>query len=339
MSTSAATPASTTTQLAAISRAVKSGVRLTRQLLSFSRKQALKPEVVVLQQWLPAVGDLLRTTIGRAIELEIEIAPQIAAIQVDPTELELALINIAVNAKHAMPSGGTLRICAARSRRAGAMVVIAVSDSGTGIAPDVLDKVFDPFFSTKQPGEGSGLGLSQVYGLCAQAGGSATIASTVGRGTTVTLQLPAVAVPAPVLPPVAPPQPARLRGHVLLVEDNEQVADGIVALLRSAGLEVSRAVDADAGLALGLAGAFDVVLSDIAMPGAMSGIDLALRLRQAKPSLPVLLMTGYSARIHEAAAAGLRVLSKPTEPSVLLAEIGVALRRVQAAGKPERALS
>ncbi len=321
-------------QIAAIARAVTSGVRLTRQLLSFSRKQALKPEAILLQQWLPATGDLLRTTIGRGIELEIDVAPDTAPINVDANELELALINIAVNAKDAMPDGGRLQI---RAEDAGTgldldRVLIRVSDTGSGIPAEALEKVFDPFFTTKEAGKGTGLGLSQVYGLCVQAGGSATIASTVGRGTVITMLLPQAGAVAVAKSFTAVPAPAQLHGRVLLVEDNDEVAAGVEALLRSAGLTVRLAFNADAALAMFLneGEQFDAVLTDIAMPGSMNGIELAQRLRQAQPTLPVLLMTGYSARVHEAVAAGWRVLAKPADPGDLLGELNRALQAVRA---------
>ena len=333
-------------QLAAISRALKSGVRLTRQLLSFSRKQALKPETIVLQQWLPAAGDLIRTTVGRGIELQIEVAPGTAPVHVDATELELALLNVAVNARQAMPEGGRLRIRAedAMPLTEGGepMVAIRATDTGSGIPPEIIGRVFDAFFTTKEAGQGSGLGLSQVHGLCVQAGGTATITSTVGQGTTVSMLLPAAGSMPAFLPTVPSTQLAQLHGRVLLVEDNDEVAAGIVPVMQSAGLTVRVAADADAGLAMFLHGGepFDLVLSDIAMPGSMDGIQLARRLQQLSPRLPVLLMTGYSARIHEATEAGLRVLSKPTDPLELLVELERALARArsapaEAANQPE----
>jgi two-component system NtrC family sensor kinase len=315
-------------QIAAIARAVTSGVRLTRQLLSFSRKQALKPEPILLQQWLPATGDLLRTTIGRSIDLEIDVASGTAPVNVDANEFELALINVAVNAKDAMPDGGRLQIRAENTGEAPGMVMIRVSDTGSGIPADALEKVFDPFFTTKEAGKGTGLGLSQVYGLCVQAGGSATVDSTVGRGTVITMLLPQAGAAAVAKSSTLPQVPAQLQGRVLLVEDNDEVAAGIEALLRSAGLTVRLAFNADAALAMFLHGGepFDAVLTDIAMPGSMNGIELAQRLRQAQPSLPVLLMTGYSTRVHEAVAAGWRVLTKPADPGDLLGELNRALQ-------------
>jgi two-component system NtrC family sensor kinase len=330
-------------QLAAISRAVAAGVRLTRQLLSFARKQALKPEVIALQEWLPGIAELLRTTLGRAIPLEIDVDPATRPVRVDTAELELALINLAVNAKDAMPDGGSLRIVAANDAASDAgtadappRVVLRVTDSGVGIAEAVLPKVFDPFFTTKPPGKGSGLGLSQVYGLCTQAGGSAAIESRPGQGTTVSMTFPAAPPDAgPVATIASLPDPKALAGRILLVEDNDELAQSQTALMASFGLEVVRARSADGALDL-LArdgAAFGAVLSDISMPGSLDGIQLAFRIRETRPGLAVVLTTGYAARIHEATEAGFRVLGKPTEPADLFDELERAL------GTPRRAPS
>jgi len=312
--------------LQAVSRAVQSGTRLTRQLLSFSRKQALRPELIVLQAWLPGAEGLLRSTLGSRIAMEITVAPDVCPITVDAAELELALINLALNAKHAMPGGGRLRI-AARNEGASedgtTMVVIAVSDTGVGIPPAVLARVFEPFFTTRMNEAGSGLGLSQVQGFCAQAGGRARIASEPGQGTTVELVLPAEAPqPHPPAPPVAV-DTGPLAGRVMLVEDNEDVAHSTAAILQASGLDVKHYWNADAALAAlhGDAALPDIVLSDIEMPGDLSGMDLAFRLRERWPRLPVVLVTGYAKQLEEAVSGGLRVLPKPTPPQELLREL------------------
>ncbi|HWH84683.1 MAG TPA: ATP-binding protein [Burkholderiaceae bacterium] len=326
-------------QLESMARAVASGVRLTRQLLSFSRKQALRPETVLLQRWLPAAEGLVRSPLGAGVTLAFDVAPDTAPITVDLAELELALINAALNAQHAMPAGGTLRVAAHNSSDADggrAMVVISVADTGVGIPPELVPKVFEPFFTTKGPGKGSGLGLSQVHGLCAQAGGFATLASEVGRGTTLSMHFPAAAHAASVVLPDEAVADGPLAGHVLLVEDNDEVAAATEGLLRGAGLEVTRTASADAALAA-LAAAprvHDVVLSDISMPGSMDGIGLAFAMRERRPPLPVLLTTGYAERIDESIRAGFRVLTKPVPPEALLREIGVALAERRAALAP-----
>jgi two-component system NtrC family sensor kinase len=319
-------------QVLAMTRAIQSGVRLTRQLLSFTRKQALKPETVELQGWLPATEGLIRSTLGANITWEAQVAPDTLAVNVDVGELELALINLVVNARHAMPAGGSLAVHAANvvgpAGDGRPMVVVAVTDTGTGIAPELLGKVFEPFFTTRSKGKGSGLGLSQVQGFCTQAGGMARIESVVGQGTTVSMFLPAVeAVAAP--EPVAAPSAIRLAGQVLLVEDNDDVGATTEGVLLAAGLQVVRRANAASAMAyLGsLATLPDAVLSDIAMPGTMDGIGLAFELRGRHPGLPVLLTTGYTEHLQQAVAGGLRVLPKPVAPEELLAELAAVIKR------------
>ena len=321
--------------LQAMARAVQSGTRLTRQLLSFSRKQALRPELITLQTWLPGAEGLLRSTLGSRITMEVAVDADACPVSVDVAELELALINLALNAKHAMPGGGRLRITARNegaSEDGTTMVVIAVADTGVGIAPDVLPRVFEPFFTTRMHEAGSGLGLSQVHGFCAQAGGLARIRSELDQGTTVEMVLPAEQ------PLACPPatadatDPERLAGRVLLVEDNEDVALSTAAILQAAGLEVTHQWSADTALAALHGGATlpDIVLSDIEMPGKLSGMDLAFRLRELWPRLPVVLITGYAKQLEDAVSGGLRVLPKPTPPQELLRELRRALAAVAA---------
>ena len=314
----------------AMARAVQSGTRLTRQLLSFSRKQALRPEVIALQSWLPGAEGLLRSTLGSRIAMEIVVDADVCPVCVDVAELELALINLALNAKHAMPGGGRLRI-AARNEGASedgtTMVAIAVADTGVGIAADVLPRVFEPFFTTRMNEAGSGLGLSQVQGFCAQAGGRARIVSAPGVGTTVEMLLPAEHPLAQSPAAQVAIDPGRLAGRVLLVEDNEDVAQSTAAIRQAAGLEVTHQWSADTALAALQGGATlpDIVLSDIEMPGKLSGMDLAFRLRELWPRLPVVLITGYAKQLEDAVSGGLRVLPKPTPPQDLLRELRRAM--------------
>ncbi len=248
----------------------------------------------------------------------------------DAAELELALINIALNAQHAMPGGGMLRIDA--RNESPSMVVLAVQDNGNGIAPEVLARAFEPFFTTKAAGTGSGLGLTQVNGLCTQAGGRASIDSAPGKGTCVSLHFPSAAR-AGDSAIEAPPAPRLLQGSVLLVEDNDDVASATETLLYNAGLQVLRVHDADQALRQ-LAGTGplpDLVLSDIAMPGQLDGIGLAFALRETWPTLPVLLTTGYAERIDEAVLGGFQVLAKPAPPEQMLATVAALLERAVAA--------
>ncbi|CAN5785259.1 hybrid sensor histidine kinase/response regulator [soil metagenome] len=325
-------------QVQAMSRAIQSGTRLTRQLLSFSRKQALRPETVELQRWLPAMEGLIHGTLGTSIAWQLVAEADTRAVTVDLGELELALINLVVNARHAMPQGGELVVhaCnAAETPKAGeAMVSISVKDSGVGIPADLLGKVMEPFFTTRAKGAGSGLGLSQVQGFCVQAGGFVSIESVVGQGTTVRMYLPASSAGAPAAKADESGPPITLQGRLLLVEDNEELGSTTEMMLRAVGLEVIRVTSADAALTYLASQAEqpDAVLSDIAMPGSMNGIALAFSLREQRPQLPVVLTTGYTEQIGEAAAAGFRVLPKPAAPEDLLDELRAALPSRQAKG-------
>ena len=296
--------------LGATMRAVEAGRRLTQHLLRFAGRHATRPERVDLALALPDVRELLQIVLGKRIAIEVQVAPGTLPVVVDAGELELALINLALNSRDALqkpgPEGGHVWLEAGNSIEddlpdlpPGRYVAITFTDDGHGIEEAVASRVFEPFFTTKPTGRGSGLGLSQVHGFCAEAGGLARIASTPGLGTTVTLLLPAEgATVAP--PPQREPSAARAKSdlaglRVLVVEDNEALGDVTGALLRSHGSVVELARSGEQ--ALGLVDSeppFDAVLSDIVMPGGMDGISLAQTLRQRFPGLPIVLITGYS---------------------------------------------
>ena len=277
-------------QVESIGRAVGSATKLTRQLLAFSRRQALVPEHIRLQDKVPALRDLLAPVLGSQVQLALDAAPDTRAILVDAAELELAMINLAINARDAMPAGGRFEVAARNASGPlpppleGPMVLLEVTDTGLGIAPEVLDKVFEPFFTTKPVGEGTGLGLSQVYGLCQRAHGMATVESRLGLGTTVRLFFPATEAkpggPAPVSAVLR-----QIDRTVLLVEDNEEVASALQPVLESMGCKVqwmSRATAARDWL--GEQGSLpDLMLSDVMMPGEMDGLALAQHVRVAPP--------------------------------------------------------
>jgi signal transduction histidine kinase/ActR/RegA family two-component response regulator len=323
------------TLLSAMERAVQSGTKLTRQLLAFARKQALRPERVDLRERLPSLLGLLKPVLGSAIAIDGTVDPDTGAIEVDPAELELALINLAVNAKDAMPSGGRLEIRArnalpgeAPDGRAG-YTAIEVCDTGSGISPELIGRVFDAFFTTKPVGYGTGLGLSQVQALAASAGGFARIENRAEGGTCVRLVLRHATAGTDAPSADALDQsPRELRCRVLLVEDNDAVAQATAELLRALGCTVARAADAASALALleGKPRAFDIVLSDIEMPGG-DGIALAAQVRSHWPHLPVLLMTGYAIRLEQAVKEKLDVLPKPCSPAVLADAIARILAR------------
>ena len=327
-------------ELGAIRRAVDAGSKLTRQLLAFARRQPLQPAPIDVQEAVSEFSELVRTVVGRAVTVTATSAVDVPPIVADRAELELALLNLAVNARDAMPDGGRLAMLARRAApeevpEAGGrpFVALSVSDTGQGIPPEALSRVFEPFFTTKQPGRGTGLGLAQVYGFAAQSGGTARIESEPGSGTTVTIYLPASdtgALPTPAGP--AGELPA-LRGRVLLVEDNLEIAEATLPLLRSFGCEAEHVPSGDAALALieREPTRFDAVLSDVVMPGAIDGLALALALRGRHPRLPVVLMTGYAAEIHHALAEGFDVLPKPCGPEALAEAIGRGLARSRSA--------
>ncbi|MDQ4136021.1 MAG: ATP-binding protein, partial [Pseudomonadota bacterium] len=317
--------------------AVDQGRRLTSQLLAFSRRQPLRPEIVEVRALVGAMQDMLAQSLRGDIALDIDIAEELWPVEVDPTQLQAALINLAANARDAMPKGGVFRIRAQNRSSQNATtaegVAIQVSDTGVGIAPEDLPRVFEPFFTTKPIGEGTGLGLAQVYGFVQQSGGSADIMSEPGRGTTVTLVLPRAArecAQAPAHIASAEPDSARTL-RILLVEDNPQVAEIATALLAEQGHSVERAASAPEALAILQDDVgFDLVFSDLVMPGGMDGLELAKTIRRRMPEMPVLLATGYSAEAPRAQSEGFRLLSKPYEPRTLLD----AIAEITAQGAP-----
>ena len=325
-------------QLAAIGRAVETGTRLTRQLLSFSRAQPLRPETISLQRHLPAALEIIKTAVGSRIRVNCDVHPSCAPVKVDTAELELALLNVCINARDAMPDGGDLYVAARNATLGelpgyeGAFVVIDVRDVGVGIRPDVIEHVFEPFYTTKAVGQGTGLGLSQVYGFCVSTGGTAIVDSRLGEGTTIRMFLPAAAGPALDEDDTRPAPAVALDGvRVLLVEDNDEVAEATAAVLTASGARVTRAVDADdARRKIGAMPALDVVLSDIVMPGSMNGIQLAKVLRAERPELPVVLTSGYSEQTSEATALGLDVIPKPASPQTLASAIAARVRATAA---------
>jgi two-component system NtrC family sensor kinase len=249
-----------------------------------------------------------------------------------------------VNARDAMPSGGTLTITAkpvvlrgkpGDEGLSGEFIAVKVADTGLGIPSDILPRVFEPFFTTKEVGKGTGLGLSQVYGFARQSGGAATITSAVRRGTAITMFLPrSFETPAPPREPSIAPEAVERAGTVLLVEDNAEVAEVARAYLADLGYDVKAAANAPAGLALIEAdGGIDLVFSDILMPGAMSGLDLARAVRQRFPEIVVLLTSGYSSSAQEAVRQGFAVLPKPYDLATLQRALAAARK---AAGKGGR---
>lgn len=339
--------------VAAASRACRRGADLTGQLLAFSRRQVLQPRPVDLHKMLPALADMLRRTLDRRIVIEVLIEPDCPACRADPGQLESALLNIAINARDAMPEGGTLRFMARRAQRlpAGvpedhaadhalydpaAFVAISLSDTGAGMSEAVKARAFEPFFTTKEAGRGTGLGLSTVYGFARQSQGGITLDSTPGAGTTVTLYIPAVAEQVPARPAgleATPGVPAGL--YVMVVEDEPAVQQVVQAFLHNWGCEVIAFPSAEPALAaLSQPGQrVDLLLSDVVLGPGMRGTALAVHARQLRPDMPVLLMSGYSSELLAGEAAG-----GPGAPELLRkpftkAELAQAIARtLQAAG-------
>ena len=293
----------TTRQMDNILRATERGVALTRQLLSFSRRHVATAQIIDLRTEIPRMAEMLRASLRGDIELRIDVADTLWPIEVDAAELEMALLNIAVNARDAMPQGGMFAIDVRNTVRGGGgtmdsdHVAIALRDTGVGIPPDVMGKVFDPFFTTKEPGEGTGLGLSQVYGFARQSGGAVGLDSMPGRGTTITIRLPRSREP---LPATAAPGDASsappVSARILLVEDNPQVADVTSQMLRAMGFQVEvtdrarKALDRLEREAEGI----DLLLTDVVLPDGLNGIELAARVRTRWPALPIVVTSGYN---------------------------------------------
>ncbi len=280
----------------AIETACQRGGSLTGQLLTFARRQSVNPQTIDVRERILAVREVLDTGLGSAIELRIEAGEGLWPITVDPAEFETALVNLTVNARDAMPDGGTLTVKVGNTffddgTRKGDHVAITIRDTGVGIPPDLVAKIFDPFFTTKPIGKGTGLGLSQVHGFAHQAGGTVTVESKLGEGTLFTIYLPRSME----IPEQQPEELSALgTGTVLLVEDNPDVAVASAGLLEQLGYAVRWASDADAALKEIARDGVDFVLSDIVMPGRMDGLALARELRKRNPRLPILLASGYS---------------------------------------------
>jgi PAS domain S-box-containing protein len=319
----------------AIELAAQRGETLTRQLLTFARRQTMNPTVIHVSERIEAFRAVLASSLGASAQLVMTIGPEVWPVKVDPSELELSLVNLVLNARDAMPGGGVVALTAENVTLArgdikadieGDFVALRVTDTGTGIAPDVLERVFDPFFTTKQVDKGSGLGLSQVHGFAHQSGGTVTIESTLGKETTVTLYLPRGRAGAAAASEVQV-ESAR-GGSVLVVDDNPDVAAVSAGMLEQLGYDVHQAGDAASALAAADKHAFDLVLTDVVMPGTMDGIALARALRERQPTLPVLLVTGYSQAAANAAPE-FPVMRKPCQ----LAELSRAAARMIAESK------
>jgi PAS domain S-box-containing protein len=302
--------------LQSIEGASQRAASLTSQLLTFARRQSLQPQSISLSERIDLLRDMLKSGLGSMVTLTFDIPDDIWNIEVDPNEFETALVNLVINARDAMPDGGTVTI-SANNVPDKAQVAISVQDTGVGIPDDVAAKVFDPFFTTKAVGKGTGLGLSQVHGFAHQAGGSVALESALGEGTTVTICLPKAAAQLTV---DREPSLAKGRGTVLLVEDNPEVAVVSTGLLEQLGYRVRWAADAPAALAELETNGIDIVFSDVVMPGKMDGVGLARAIREKNPEIPILLATGYSASTRDVGSQ-FAILRKPYQLHELSREL------------------
>lgn len=317
--------------------AARRGERLTQQLLAFSRRQALKPQAVRVDELLAESEPLLRRAVGEAVAFELEPGAGDATAMLDPGQFDAAIMNLAVNARDAVLGGGQIRlsteICQLAEGEvpdvaAGPYVRIVVQDDGVGMEPSVLARVFEPFFTTKDVGKGTGLGLSQVYGFARQSGGGVTIDTAPAKGARVSLYLPRCAdAPGKAEPPCDTAKASERPLKVLLVEDDVEVGDLVSAMLEELGHEVVRVDGVAPALAwLNEGEALDVMLTDLVMPGGRSGLDLAKAACELRPDLPVILSSGYTGEALEAVNdAPWPLLSKPYSADVLAGALAKAV--------------
>ena len=312
----------------AIRQALDRGASLTQQLLAFSRRSALKPEVADINALIDGMRELLQRSLRENVVVDLRLEST-WPVEVDVSQLQVAILNIAVNARDAMPAGGVITVSTRDEPGSADRVRLSIADNGTGIAPEIKERVFEPFFTTKGVGRGTGLGLSQVYGFVRSSGGEVQIDSELGRGATVSLMLPRSEKRlAEARPPTSPgPGGADQRARVLMVEDDDNVAALVGEMLNERGYDAVRAVSAANALdRLTADGPFDLVFSDMVMPGDMDGLQLAREITRRRPDLPIVLTTGYSAAAASASAEGIRLLVKPYRIDALAAELGAALR-------------
>lgn len=298
------------------------GAELTRSLLAFSRRQPLDPKVLDIGERIGDVVRLLRRTVGERIALELRVAPNLWPVKIDGAQLDSTMINLANNARDAMPSGGTVAIEVSNASAdmadapAGDHVLVEVRDCGVGMDAATLAKAFDPFFSTKGAGRGSGLGLSMVHGFVHQSGGAIRLASTMGKGTTVRVFLPRSAAPPAIPARAAAAKYPRGTENVILVDDNDDVRETVAETLKSLGYRVTEAVNGDAALKLleESAGTFDLVMSDMIMPGRLDGSALGRIVRERWTNLGILLTTGFAGDTYATSperVADFDILTKP----------------------------
>jgi signal transduction histidine kinase len=320
-----------------IHRAGRSGAELTRRLLAFARQQPLQVEEIDLGRHLADTQQLLRQPLGPGVTLEFTAEPRLPPVRIDPAQLATAVLNLVINARDAMPDGGTIAIALKAAPtmpgEPGGFLLLQVEDTGNGMTPEVAARAVEPFFTTKGVGKGTGLGLSMVYGFVRQSGGHMSIDSAPGRGTTINIRLPTLGLSSPrreaSKPAPAPIAAAKRATTVLVVDDDGAVRSFLVAVCRSLGHRVIEAADGAAALqALAATPEIELLFSDVAMPNGMTGYELARSARERRPGLKILLTSGFPAK-EMARQSGLdpdiRILQKPYDPAELGSSIAAAL--------------
>lgn len=325
-------------RLQSAAAAAERGGRLTQQLLAFARRQPLAPQPTSVARLLSDLADLLQHSLGERITIELAIADDSWNARIDPGQLENAILNLAINARDAMPDGGTVRVEVSNvvldrsysilhpDVTPGSYVLVAVSDTGTGMPPEVAAQAFDPFFTTKRDGKGTGLGLSMVYGFVRQSNGHIRIDSAIGQGTSVKLYLPRTQDPVTEKaadPAVAPTGKER----ILVVEDHDDVRQAVVDMLDGWGYRVAAAEDADAAAALLNADPeFDLLFTDVVMPGTLPVMEMVALAQRLRPGIAVLLTSGYARDlIPESSRSGHAMIAKPYASEALAAKVRGAL--------------
>jgi two-component system NtrC family sensor kinase len=321
-----------------IELAVQKGESLTRKLLSFSRRRTLSPQVIDLAACILSLRGVLAQSVQGDIELDFRMPREPIAVKLDPSELEIALLNLTLNARDAMPDGGKIVIALDRVRSpsaglpanlAGEFAAVTVTDSGVGVPADIRERIFEPFFTTKPVDKGTGLGLSQVFGFVNQSQGAVTVQSEGGHGARFTLFLPVSdEAPPPAAADARTPAASVEQARVLLVEDNPDVATVATDYLEQCGCRVVKANSAEAAVeTLNRRKDIDLVFSDIVMPG-MSGLELGRLVRDHHPEIPVVLASGYSDKAARAVEDGFVLLEKPYSLETLRRSLAVSI------GKP-----
>jgi signal transduction histidine kinase len=325
--------------------AAERGAKLTDQMLSFSRRQRLEPRTLDLNECVAGMHELLESTMGGSIRIDTRLAQDLWPALADPTQLELAVLNLAINARDAMGIGGTLTVSTSNVTRgapahpenpsAGDYVQVCVTDTGSGMTAEVRAKAFEPFFTTKEIGKGSGLGLSQILGFAKQSGGGVNVDSTVGQGTSICIFLPR-ADAAPEMERISEPRGEgrpMTGARILLVDDDSAVREVTAEALRELGCGVMEAGSGGAALDLLERSAVDLMIVDLAMPG-MSGAELAGRVRARHPDMPILFVTGFADRSMLADVSETHIVGKPFDPGELADKARSAL--AQRAMEPAR---